>query len=265
MAENDNRAAKRFGPGAVRRLRIAAASGFVLLVALAGAAALWLSTRVTEPRSAPVRAERPAPGAPIRLDMLPPPPSAQKPKSVERSSAPKRRERRRRTGGSGRDGDGRGGESPSKADIRRELAALAGEDAGVEALLGEDMGPGPGTGEIVWPARGRILARFGRPFGRRHVGIDISVPAGTAVHAADAGRVVISGVTGAYGKFICIQHTGNLSTCYGHNSSLKADEGDKVESGDVIARSGCSGRCYADHLHFEVREDGEAFDPRDYL
>ena len=265
MAKNVKGTAKRFGPGAIRRLRIAAVSGLVLLVALAGAGALWLSTRSTEPRPATVRAERPAPDAPIRLDTLPPPPSSQKPKKAKRSSAPERRERRRRTGGSGRDRDRRGGDGSSKADKRQELSALARENAAIEAALGGDMGPGPGTGEIVWPARGRIIARFGRPFGSRHVGIDIAVRAGTAVHAADDGRVVISDTTGAYGKFICIQHTGNLSTCYGHNSRLKVDEGEKVRSGDVIARSGCSGRCYADHLHFEVREGGDAFDPREYL
>ena len=107
-----------------------------------------------------------------------------------------------------------------------------------------------------------VTARFGRGLGRLHAGIDIGVPTGTPVHAADSGRVVMSGVVGGHGKNVCIQHTGTLSTCYAHNSRLRVREGESVDSGDVISESGCTGRCYGDHLHSEVRDRGRAVNPR---
>ncbi len=75
----------------------------------------------------------------------------------------------------------------------------------------------------------------------------------------------MSGVVGGHGKNVCIQHTGTLSTCYAHNSRLRVREGESVDSGDVISESGCTGRCYGDHLHSEVRDRGRAVNPREYL
>jgi murein DD-endopeptidase MepM/ murein hydrolase activator NlpD len=239
-------------------IRIAAVSSLVVAMALAGAAALWLYTRASEPAPTASRADRAATEPPIRLDTLPPPTAPERSDGRAKSGRGERRER-------GSPGGGGGGEGASKREIREELAALAADNAGIVALLRGDKGPGPGSGEIVWPLRGPTIARFGRGLGSFHAGIDIEVPAGTPVHAADAGRVATSGVWGAYGKFVCIQHTGTLSTCYAHNSRLDVSEGDSVDSGDVIALSGCSGRCYDDHLHFEVRDSGRAVNPRDYL
>ena len=149
--------------------------------------------------------------------------------------------------------------------MRLALRAVARENARVEALLADFEGETPGSGEVVRPVAGQTTLRFGELWDRLHAGIDIDVPAGTPVHAADSGRVVLSGVVGAYGKYICIQHTDALATCYAHNSKLRVREGETVGFGDVIATSGCTGECYADHLQFEVREDGEPVDPRDYL
>ncbi len=255
---------KRLGPGAVRRLRIVAVSGLVLLVAVAGAGVLWLSTRASEPRPAASRGAGPSLQPPARLDTLPRARSSEPPRNTKSSSAAERtRERRGQTAGGNGDRSGQG--IASKADIKRELAALAQENDRIEAALSGDMGPGSGSGEVVWPSSGRITARFGRGLGRLHAGIDIGVPTGTPVHAADSGRVVISGVMGGYGKYVCIQHTGTLSTCYAHNSRLRVRKGESVDSGDVISRSGCTGRCYGDHLHFEVRDRGRAVNPREYL
>lgn len=254
-------------PAAVRGLRIAAVSALVVVVVAGGAVALWLSTRQSEPTPA-AEVKRPSVDPPIRLDSLPAPRSPERSRRSERATAATEDEER----GSGtddasdeQDGDRSNEEEPSEADIRRAIAALAGENAAIQAALSGDRKPGSGTGEIVRPARGPVAVRFGRSFGRLHAGIDIEVPAGTPVHAADSGRVAISGVEGAYGKFICIQHTGSLSTCYAHNSRLMASEGESVDSGEVISESGCSGRCYGDHLHFEVRVRGKAVNPRDYL
>lgn len=241
--------------------RVAGVSTLVLLIALAGAGALWIYTRASDPAPAPPGTGRTTAQPPVRLDTLPLARSPERPLAPRRSSDSGRAEE-----SSGRAAEeGQADEGPSKADIRRELAALAGENAAIAAALSGDRGPGSGTGEVVDPVRGRTIARFGRALGPKHNGIDIDAPAGTPVHAADSGRVVISGVTGGYGKYICIQHTGTLSTCYAHNSQLRVKEGESVDSGDVISLSGCSGRCYGDHLHFEVRERGRAVNPRDYL
>jgi len=149
--------------------------------------------------------------------------------------------------------------------VQRHVAALAQEGAQLQALLSDYRGGDPGTGELVWPADGRVLLRFGWLWGSRHGGIDISVRSGTAVHAADWGKVVFSGRLGGYGKLVCLQHTQDLSTCYGQLSKVRVSEGESVDSGEVIARSGCTGSCYAAHLHFEVRENGRPMSPRQYL
>jgi peptidoglycan DL-endopeptidase CwlO len=149
--------------------------------------------------------------------------------------------------------------------MKREVAVLARENARVQAALSGYEGANPGTGEIVPGLDGPVLYRFGWPAGLRHAGIDIGVPAGTPVHAADSGRVVLSGVIGGYGKYVCVQHTQTLSTCYAHNSRLRVTEGERVHHGDVIVRSGCTGRCYGAHIHFEVRANGRPVNPRPYL
>ena len=252
------------GPGRGRALRIAGVSSLVLLVLAGGAAVLWLSTRASEPTRTAASGKRPSVRAPVRLDTLPRPRSAERPRRTRRSPAPaKEREDDGSTGGG--DGDRASDAAAAKAEKRQEIAALASEDAELEAALSGDRGPGSGSGEVVSPAPGEVIARFGRLLGSRHAGLDIDVPAGTPVNAADSGRVAISGVMGGYGKLVCIQHTGTLSTCYAHLSRLRVEEGDSVDFGEVIATSGCSGRCYEPHLHFEVRDRGEAVDPEDYL
>ncbi|CAA9481197.1 MAG: hypothetical protein AVDCRST_MAG17-176 [uncultured Solirubrobacterales bacterium] len=260
---------KRIRPGRVgaRGLRIGAVSGLVLIVLLGGATALWLSTRASEPdRAASTRSG--ALNPPVRLDALPRPQAREQPRRQNGSGREERTEARRpqteRATGSA-DGDRASRAAAAKAEKRREIAALAAEDAELEAALSGDRGPGSGTGEVVSPALGEVIARFGRVLGSRHAGIDIDVPTGTPVNAADSGRVALSGKFGGYGNLVCIQHTGTLSTCYAHLSRLRVDEGDSVDFGEVIAVSGCTGRCYEPHLHFEVRDRGEAVDPKDYL
>jgi murein DD-endopeptidase MepM/ murein hydrolase activator NlpD len=98
-----------------------------------------------------------------------------------------------------------------------------------------------------------------------HEGIDIAVPAGTPIVAAASGGVVIAGSVGGYGNYTCIDHGGGLSTCYAHQSSFAASVGAGVSQGDIIGYVGCTGHCYGDHLHFEVRINGAATDPLGYL
>jgi murein DD-endopeptidase MepM/ murein hydrolase activator NlpD len=208
--------------------------------------------------------------SPVRLDTLPP---TERPKGPGASASagpaearpqPSRDEGDRDSNGRG-NGSGGGEGRPSGADMRGHVAAVAEASDQVGALATGSSSDDPGTGEIVWPADGRVLLRFGSLFGSRHPGIDIKVRSGTAVHAADWGRVVYSGRLGGYGKLVCVQHTQDLSTCYGQLSRIRVSEGDRVDSGEVIARSGCTGECYGPHLHFEVRENGRPAGPRQYL
>jgi murein DD-endopeptidase MepM/ murein hydrolase activator NlpD len=98
-----------------------------------------------------------------------------------------------------------------------------------------------------------------------HEGIDIAVPAGTPIRAAKSGSVALAGLNGGYGNYTCIDHGGGLSTCYAHQSSIGVSVGQSVSQGDVIGSVGCTGHCFGDHLHFEVRVNGSAVDPLGYL
>jgi murein DD-endopeptidase MepM/ murein hydrolase activator NlpD len=137
-----------------------------------------------------------------------------------------------------------------------------------QAQQGPAAGPiRRGTGSMIWPVNGPITSPFceRRAWESCHPGIDIGVPAGTPIRAADSGRVVIAGWTGGYGNYTCIQHTASLSSCYGHQSAILVSVGQNVSQGQVIGRVGCTGLCFGDHLHFEVRINGAVTNPLNYL
>ena len=88
-----------------------------------------------------------------------------------------------------------------------------------------------------------------------------------SIRAAQDGNVVVAASeaeSGGYGNFTCIDHGGGLQTCYAHQSSFAITSG-SVSQGDVIGYVGCTGHCFGDHLHFEVRVNGAAVDPMGYL
>jgi murein DD-endopeptidase MepM/ murein hydrolase activator NlpD len=125
---------------------------------------------------------------------------------------------------------------------------------------------------FIWPVEGQMTS----PFGERahamggggpqfHAGIDISVPTGTPVQAAQAGRVVFAGYNGAYGKVVKLDHAYGFSTLYAHNSRLLVYVGQTIDVGQVICLSGSTGRSTGPHLHFEVHKDGWPVDPLPYL
>jgi murein DD-endopeptidase MepM/ murein hydrolase activator NlpD len=158
----------------------------------------------------------------------------------------------------------------SRVALEGDLAALEREQARVQAALqgAGNTFDGPikqGSGQLIWPVNGPVVSPFGMRWGRLHAGIDIAVPSGTAIHAADAGRVVLMGSVGGYGNYTCIQHTGSLSTCYAHQSSFATSNGASVSQGQVIGYSDCTGHCFGPHLHFEVRINGSPVDPMGYL
>ena len=164
----------------------------------------------------------------------------------------------------------------SRVRLEGDLAALEREQARVLAAL-QGAGPqaftpqpgaGPirqGSGQLIWPVGGSVVSPFGMRWGRLHAGIDIAVPSGTPIHAADGGRVILMGWVGGYGNYTCVQHTGSLSTCYAHQSSFATSNGASVSRGQLIGYIGCTGHCFGDHLHFEVRVNGSPVDPMGYL
>jgi murein DD-endopeptidase MepM/ murein hydrolase activator NlpD len=155
----------------------------------------------------------------------------------------------------------------SRVRLEGDLAALEKEQARVQAALtGVSGGPiKHGSGQLIWPVNGPVVSGFGMRWGRLHAGLDIAVPSGTPIHAADGGRVVLMGWVGGYGNYTCIQHTGSLSTCYAHQSSFATSNGASVSQGQVIGYVGCTGHCFGDHLHFETRINGSPVDPMGYL
>ncbi len=118
-----------------------------------------------------------------------------------------------------------------------------------------------------WPVRGRIIAGFGAgDSGVRNEGINLSVPAGTSVRAAENGTVIYAGdELKMYGNFILVRHTNGWVTAYAHNEKLLVQKGQVVRRGQIIAQAGMSGNVKAPQLHFELRIKGDPVDPVPYL
>ncbi len=98
-----------------------------------------------------------------------------------------------------------------------------------------------------------------------HTGIDIGAPTGTNVIASNDGTVIFSGYNGGYGYTVIIDHGGQISTLYAHNSKLLVSKGDKVKRGQSISKIGSTGLTTGPNLHFEVRNNGKHTDPMSYL
>jgi murein DD-endopeptidase MepM/ murein hydrolase activator NlpD len=117
--------------------------------------------------------------------------------------------------------------------------------------------------EFRWPARGRIIQGF-KAGGND--GINISVPEGTSVRAAESGVVVYSGDgLKGYGNLVLIKHPNGFVTAYGNNGELDVKRGEQVKRGQVIAKSGDTGNVNSPQLHFELRKGSTPVDPTSYL
>lgn len=124
-----------------------------------------------------------------------------------------------------------------------------------------------GIGKMRWPAKGRVVSGYGaKDSGKANEGIDISLPAGTPVKAAENGVVIYAdGGLKEFGNTVLVRHEDGLVTVYAHNSDLKVKRGDKVTRGQQIASSGMSGDVKTPMLHFEVRKNSAPVDPSKYL
>ncbi|MDR1135165.1 MAG: M23 family metallopeptidase [Clostridiales Family XIII bacterium] len=129
----------------------------------------------------------------------------------------------------------------------------------------KEVPPLIGLGYFEYPTRGRLSSRFGMRWGRHHNGIDLASPSGTAIRAADGGKVTFAGWNGALGYTVIIDHGANRETLYGHCSKLLVSKGDKVYQGQHIANVGSTGNSTGPHLHFEVHINGAVKNPLNYL
>ena len=119
-------------------------------------------------------------------------------------------------------------------------------------------------GDFRWPARGRVIAGFSGKGGNE--GINIAVPEGTPVKAAEGGTVAYAGSElKGYGNLVLIRHPNGYVSAYAHNGDLKVKRGDAVKRGQVVAASGQSGNVSSPQLHFELRKGSSPVDPTPYL
>jgi murein DD-endopeptidase MepM/ murein hydrolase activator NlpD len=118
-----------------------------------------------------------------------------------------------------------------------------------------------------WPAKGRVIAGFGpRTNGQQNDGINLALPEGTPVRAAEDGVVAYAGnELKGYGNLILVRHANGYVTAYAHAKELLVRRGDPIKRGQVIARSGQTGNVDAPQLHFEIRKGPTPLDPMPLL
>jgi murein DD-endopeptidase MepM/ murein hydrolase activator NlpD len=124
----------------------------------------------------------------------------------------------------------------------------------------------------LFPTAGTLSSRFSKarlhPIMNEvlpHPGIDIAAPRGTPILAAGRGRVVRAGWASGYGQMVEIEHGFGYSTVYAHASRLLVRVGQEVDRGDVIAQVGRTGTATANHLHYEVRRNGQQQNPLNFF
>ena len=121
---------------------------------------------------------------------------------------------------------------------------------------------------LTRPVSGIISSRFGARSSIRssaHTGLDIATSTGTPVLAAASGTVTFSGRKGSYGNLLVITHSNGVQTYYGHCSKLYVSAGTTVTQGQTVAAVGSTGNSTGPHLHFEIRVNGVAYNPQNYL
>lgn len=162
------------------------------------------------------------------------------------------------------------------AELSKQLAALAAEADRITAeiqALQNSAGNTQflGSGKLGWPVSGRITSEFTNRINpitgkaEKHLGLDIAVPTGTPIAAAEKGTVIKAGWNNSYGNMVIVDHGGGIATLYGHNSRLAVSVGTQVTRGQTIAYAGSTGMSTGSHCHFEVRVNGQYQNPRNWL
>ncbi|BCP53177.1 lipoprotein [Kaistia sp. 32K] len=140
------------------------------------------------------------------------------------------------------------------------------EDKATATNASLDPGSANGT-TFRWPVRGRIITGFGASAtGEKNDGINLAVPEGTSIKAAEAGTVIYAGnELEGYGNLVLVRHADGWVSAYAHNSKILVKRGDTVRRGQIISQAGSSGSVNAPQLHFELRRGSKPVNPLDYL
>lgn len=157
-----------------------------------------------------------------------------------------------------------GGGSPKSPETKTASATSNASGTSTEQL----PQPDPMSGNSFrWPVQGRIISEFGtKADGGHNDGIDLAVPQGTSVKAAENGVVAYAGdELKPYGNLILIRHSNNWVSAYAHNEELLVKRGDKVRRGQVIAKAGKTGAVSQPLVHFELRKGSRPIDPTKYM
>ncbi len=165
-------------------------------------------------------------------------------------------------------------------ELKKQEAEMVAAERQIQAQINAALGKSDqksvtynGNGKFILPIAS--YTRISSPFGYRihpitgtrklHSGIDYAAPGGTAIFAAEDGVVLTSGWINGYGYTITVNHGSGYVTLYAHCSSLIATAGQKVTKGQTIARVGSTGNSTGNHLHFEVKVNGVAQNPANFL
>ena len=154
-----------------------------------------------------------------------------------------------------------------KTETATDVPAAAAEPAkakGTEVASAATQAGGAVAGsKFRWPAKGKIVSSFGqRADGTHNDGVDIAVPLGTEVLAAEAGVVAYAGnELKGFGNLVLLRHDNGWVTAYAHNDALLVKRGDKVRRGQAVAKAGKSGSVDQPTVHFEVRQGSKPVDP----
>lgn len=152
-----------------------------------------------------------------------------------------------------------------KAEAKPEKVAAKAPEKPEPASTGSVAAAAPAAADqnFRWPAKGRVISGYGTS---GNEGINIAVPEGTAVKAAEDGTVAYAGsdVKG-YGKLVLVRHSNGYVSAYAHNGEIDVKPGEKVKRGQTIAKSGASGNVTSPQLHFEIRKGGAPVDPMSQL
>lgn len=161
---------------------------------------------------------------------------------------------------------------------RDEAARKAAEEAAKKQQAAASGGSSNKGSEVLntgslkfrWPLSGYgksyITQHYGGMFsGSSHKGVDIGVPYGTPIYAAESGQVLSAEYHWSWGNNVLIWHNGTFSTRYAHCSKLAVKAGDYVEKGQVVGYVGSTGNSTGNHLHFEIYQNGSRVNPENYV
>jgi murein DD-endopeptidase MepM/ murein hydrolase activator NlpD len=160
---------------------------------------------------------------------------------------------------------------PAATNGPQQSARLAQATANVEEVSTQTpVKPAEATGALPtfrWPVRGKVITSYGaKTNGKVNDGINLAVPEGTPVKAAEDGVVAYSGnELKGYGNLVLIRHANGYVTAYAHASELLVKRGDTIKRGQIIAKSGQSGEVASPQLHFEIRKGSTPVDPLQFL